>query len=370
MYQTIIRDPGGDGLIRIYPDLNGQYNAVVNGSILIVPPGTTAFITINGKLFRSYKPGTYEIFTGVDPFFVRLRNIMTNGDSGTSVSVFFISTERSKFLKLGTGEFPFKERRFQLTMKALASCTLSFSIKDPLKALKRLIGSYNTDFLEDDIEMSIDQLVLSPIKEALSREIGKYDLVEFNSHLSQIGNVVMPAIRSGLREYGLNLEQFRINEINITNDELSRLYTLEKDYADGKTRTDLELDNLHRVWNGNINNRTLSEIITGIPSRGQLTSGGNCSNLGGNSGGMMPTMMQMMILSQILPALREPLSNMVQHTDMFRNNSSDAQRNTSSADSPPSMPNRYKRCPSCNGNVFRNKDVCPICGYRFNERSE
>lgn len=103
MYQSIIRDPGGTGLIRIQPDVCGQYSAIVNGSILIVPPGTTAFVAINGTLSQPYGPGRYEIFTGVDPFFVRLRNILTRGDAGTTVSVFFVSTERAKFIKLGTG---------------------------------------------------------------------------------------------------------------------------------------------------------------------------------------------------------------------------------------------------------------------------
>lgn len=103
MYQSIIRDPGGSGLIRIQPDVCGQHAAVVNGSILIVPPGTTAFVAINGVLSRPYGPGRYEIFTGVDPFFVRLRSLLTRGDPGTAVSVFFVSTERSRFVRLGTG---------------------------------------------------------------------------------------------------------------------------------------------------------------------------------------------------------------------------------------------------------------------------
>ena len=38
MYQSIIRDPGGNGLIRIQPGVCGQYSAIVNGSILIVHP--------------------------------------------------------------------------------------------------------------------------------------------------------------------------------------------------------------------------------------------------------------------------------------------------------------------------------------------
>ena len=365
MYQSIIRDPGGTGLIRIQPDVCGQYSAIVNGSILIVPPGTTAFVAINGTLSRPYGPGRYEIFTGVDPFFVRLRNILTRGDAGTTVSVFFVSTERTKFVKLGTGEFPFREHRFRLTMKALASCNLSFSVSDPLKILTKLVGSYSSTFSEEDIDPCIEQMVIAPIREAISREISKLEITEFNSRLSHIGSMATATIRSGLSEYGIKMERFDLVAINIPDSEINRLYSLEQEYAGGKTRTDLELDNLQRVWNGNVNNRTLSEMMTGIPSRGQAPSGGAAANPGGNAGGMASMMMQMMMLSQMLPALREPLADMTRHTDMFSGATSDAQGSTSSADAPPPIPGRYKRCPSCNGNVMRGNSVCPICGYRF-----
>ena len=364
MYQSIIRDPGGNGLIRIQPDVCGQHSAIVNGSILIVPPGTTAFVAINGSLSRPYGPGRYEIFTGVDPFFVRLRNVLTRGDAGTTVSVFFISTERAKFIKLGTGEFPFREYRFRLTMKALASCNLSFSISDPLKVLTKLVGGYSSAFSDEDIEPCIEQMVLAPTREAVSREISKLDVTEFNSKLSHIGNMAAATIEAGLCEYGIKLERFELVAINIPDSEIQRLYSLEQEYAGGKTRTDLELDNLQRVWKGNVNNRTLSEMMTRIPSRGQTFSGG-VGNHGGNASGMAPMMMEMMMLTQMLPTLREPLAEITRHTDMFGGASSDSQGSTSSAEAPPPMPDRHKCCPSCNGNVMRSNSICPICGYRF-----
>ena len=169
MYQSVIRDPGGNGLIRIQPDVCGPYSAIVNGSLLIVPPGTTAFVAINGLLSQPYGPGRYEVFTGVDPFFVRLRNIMTRGDSATSVSVFFISTEKTTFIRLGTGEFPFREHRFNITMKALASCNIAISVLDPLTILQKLVGSYshtgchNIFYLPESMQSIIKILHQSPI---------------------------------------------------------------------------------------------------------------------------------------------------------------------------------------------------------------
>ena len=370
MYQSVIRDPGGNGLIRIQPDVCGQFSAITNGSILIVPPGTTAFVAINGNLSRPYGPGRYEIFTGVDPFFVRFRNILTHGDSGTSVSVFFVSTEKTKFIKLGTGEFPFCEHRFAITMKALASCNLAVSILDPLRVLEKLVGSYSSNFSEEDIDPCIDQILLAPVREAISKEISSLDIAMFNANLSLIGSKATATVKAGLREYGLKLERFDVVAINITDSEIQRLYTLEQEYANGKTRTDLELDNLKRVWNGNINNRTIGEMMTGIPSRGQANTGGNAGGGNAGSGEMGAMMMQMLMLSQMIPALREPFSEMTRHTDLFGGNSSDSQSNTSSADAPPPMPGRYKSCPSCNGSVSRNNTVCPICGYSFSERND
>ena len=234
MYQSIIRDPGGNGLIRIQPGVCGQYSAIVNGSILIVPPGTIAFVAINGTLSRPYGPGRYEIFTGVDPFFVRLRNILTHGDTGTTVSVFFVSTEKTKFVKLGTGEFPFREHRFRLTMKALASCNLSFSISDPLKVLTKLVGSYSSAFSDEDIDPCMEQMVLAPIREAISREISKLDVTEFNTRLSHIGNMAVTTIRPGLSECGIKLERFDLVAINVPNSEIQRLYSLSRSMLAGK----------------------------------------------------------------------------------------------------------------------------------------
>lgn len=365
MYQTVIRDPGGNSLIRIYPDVCGTHNAVVNGSVLIVPAGTTAFIVINGQLSRPYGPGRYEIFTGVDPFFVRFRNLMTRGDAGISVSVFFISTDKCKFMTMGTGEIPFLEHRFNITMKALASCNLTISIGNPLRVLTKMIGSYASAFSEDDIEPCIEQLVLMPIREALSKELSKLNITEFNSNLKRIGNAAYGAIRNGISEYGFNLSRFNLSAINIPEMEMKRLNELEQEYAAGKAKTDLELDHLRRIWNGNIDNRTMSEMMTGMPARSSGIGSASINHGSGGGGGMAPMMLQMMMMSQLLPNLREPLANMSGHTDLFRNESQGGHESTSSADAPPPMPTRNRRCPSCNGSILRTVRICPICGYRF-----
>ena len=362
MYQSIIRDPGGDGLIRIQPDLCSSSSSVVNGSILLVPPDTVALVAINGLFSPAYGPGRHEIFTGEHPFFVRLRHILKHGDPGISVSVFYISTERSCLMRLGTGEFPFREHRFQLTMKALASCGLAFSIEDPRKVLQKLVGSYRSSFSEEDLQPCLEQLVLTPVRETLSRQIPGWDVAEFNSHLTQMGSAAKAGIQAGLSEYGIRLDRFELLSIHIPDAEMQRLYALEQEYAGGKTRTDLELDHLQRIWKGQLDQRTLSEVLTGIPSRGQPPAAGNVACGGGNSG-EAGSLMQMMLLAQMFPALRESLQEMAQHTDLFGGDHHTPQ--DSPAGAPPPVSDQYKRCPSCHGTVPRSQAVCPFCGYRF-----
>ena len=51
--------------------------------------------------------------------------------------------------------------------------------------------------------------------------------------------------------------------VNIPDGEIQRLYELEQNYAASKSRTDLELDQIKRVWDGNVDRRTIAEMLRG-----------------------------------------------------------------------------------------------------------
>lgn len=339
MYQSVIRDPGGDSLIRVLTVPCGPGRAVVNGSLLIVPPGTVAYTAVNGMLSRPYGPGRYELFTGTDPFFVRLRHLMTRGDAGVTVSVFFLSTEKHRFLQLGTGELPLREQRFQITLKAFAACALVVSIAEPLRVLQRLVGSYSSGFSEEDLEPCLQQLMLTPVREALSQELSRFDVTQMNSQLQRLGDRVSAPVRAAFADYGLRLERLQITAVNIPDDEIQRLYALEQDYAAGKTRTDLELDQIKRVWSGDVDRRTIAEMLRGG---------------GGGSGGT--PMLQMMAMMQMMPALREQVQDMLRHSGP-----------TGGAEQtpPPPLPPRTRRCPACGAVLTGNAHICPRCGRRI-----
>lgn len=300
MYISVIRrDTGDNSLISCKADLCGKGRAVVDGSILIVGPGDVAYVDCNGELSPPFSPGRYELLgTGVkSPFHYRLRHILTNSDPGTSLNVYFISS-RTKFYRLGTGALMFTKRvgeNFNFTMKAMAACSLSLSVADPLKLIKKLVGTY-TSFGEEDVEACYNHVILTTIREVLSREINKLNVTEFNSHLTDISSQSEPTIRKELEIYSLRLESFKVNSINIPDDERQKLWDIERKYVD----TDVELRNLRQIWGNDVRKRTLAEAMTGIPSRGQALPAGN--------GGVSP-FTQMAMFGQAM--------NMAQRSGMF-----------------------------------------------------
>ena len=313
MYRRVLRDPGGSSLIRILPDICDERTAIVDGSILLVPAGTTDYLSYNGILSPPYPPGRHELATGIDPFFVRLKNIMSRGDTGTSLSVFFISTHKSHFMKLGSGELPFSEKRFHITMKAYAAIDLSISISNSLKFLQKLVGAYNEAFTEDDIEPCLHQLVMLPLREALSKTLSTLSVTEFNSNLAKISNDVLNRVRQSFTAFGINLERFHVSQINVPEEEIRRLYELEEKLAGGRVQIDLESDHLKRIWGNDLNKRTLTELLTGIPSRGpgNTGTGGDGANTYGNNG-VSSDIMRMAMLQQLLPQLRGMFDDILQ----------------------------------------------------------
>lgn len=377
MYQSVIRDPGGDRLVRIVPDF-----VCVDGSVLIVPADTVAFFICNGIVSEPYSPGRYTLNTGVGPFFVRLRNIMTNGDPAISVSVFFVATRRETCLSLGTGEIVFNERRFQLSMKAKASASIRYRISDPGTFLQRLVGRYSSQFHEEDLDPSLQAMTAAPVREQLGRYLSQISISEFNNNLTRIGNNLTASLRPVLAEYGMQLREISVVGINISDAEMARLQELEREHAQGRVQTDVEKYNLEQVY-GTIDRRTMVETLTGVP-RGQTRSGQTTpppqGGMGGMAGMMAALPVQMALATQMAAAMRPPVEEMTRQSSLFGPREpeprEDGHQDPSPAgvtgaaarrvvNTPPPLPGRTTVCAQCGARVGGHPEYCPVCQCRM-----
>lgn len=287
---------------------------------------------------------------------------MTCGDPAVSVAAYYISTERRKLLTMGTGELIFRETRFQTTLKALASVGVTVWISDAKRFLSRLVGSYSSSFAEEeDLEPCMRQLMLAPVREALSRALKTVEETAFNDNLARIAAEAKPAAAAAFAQFGLGLEQFRILGIHIPDAELNKIANLERQRAEGTIRTENEYEHLQKIWGGKIGDRTLAEALTGIPSRGYPAS----NQPSGGAGGAMTPMMQMAMMMQMLPQIQQFASENF-HTDLFggaQSGANGAQSRTSSAEAAPGGRSRaVRRCPVCNSELPQGARVCPVCG--------
>ena len=358
-YQSIIRDPGGNWPVRMVSD-----QRVVNGSILIVPANTVAIVSINGIESDPYYPGRHDIYTGVDPFFVRFRNLMTHGDPGITCQVFYVNTVQELCEQGGTGNIVFQEKRYQLSMSAKAAYTIRYVITNPKQYISKLVGMHNNSFDNEDIQPKMKSMILPAIKGAVADSLANGDIYSIQSNLSGVGSDAYARLSNELQSYGITLKAIAITSIQIPETELKRRKELEDKEAKGYLNTRIERNNINEIY-GDVDNRTRVEVLTG-GLRGPATPVAGRAGVGGMAGAMtaLPWQIAMakMAMDQMngLNSMGTANSNTSTTTSQSSSNTEGVRRRV-----PPPVPVRPKLCLGC-GRALDSTDMfCKYCGNRL-----
>lgn len=334
MFQSVITSPDGNGFCKIW---SGE--AVVNGSLLIVPADSVAFFVINGEVSEAYTPGRHVINTGLSPFFVRFRNLMTAGNPGIECQVFFINTVMENLFQDGTGDIIFLENRYKTSMDARAAYTMRFVISDPRVFLGRLIGMHNMAYDDESVKMALQSMISPRVKDSISSSISNNTVHNIQSNLTVISSQIRSALVSEMSLYGISVRALSITSINVSKESMERLVKKEEKEAAGRIDTDLEKYNLHEVY-GNIDNRTRAEMLTGAvrgPAKVTVTNRNPVTGLA------------------LLPWEIAMVKTAVKHMNNNEMNSND---------DPPTLPPRTKSCKACNNKIDINDTFCRYCGHR------
>lgn len=364
-YQSIVRCPDGNATVKIISS-----TSIVNGSILLVPANTVAIVCINGIESEPYYPGRHEIDTGVDPFFVRFRNIMTQGDPGITCQIFFVNIVQELCEQGGTGNMIFEEHRFKISMSAKAAFTMRYVITNPKKFISKLVGMHNNSFESEDIQPAITSMILPAIKEAVISSVSNGTIHNIQNNLTGVGNDAYSRLSGELLNYGISLKAIAITAINIPDSDLRRLNELEERNARGRLNTDLEVDNIERVY-GNVNNRTMAELLTGSV-RGPANPMAGRNGVGGMAGAMTALPWQIAMAKMAMDQMNGSMPNPLNNTSGAGNTSTSvtATQTNSNAQGdsrrvPPPIPVRPKLCPNCKKALDASDMFCKYCGGRL-----
>lgn len=364
----IIRDPGGDSIVRIV-----TLPFVADGSLLLVPAGSVAFFVCNGAVSEPYPQGRWELNTGVSPFFIKFRNLMTHGDPGMTVSVFYVSTHREHFYRTGTGEILFREKRFRQTMRAMAAISLRYRIASPLRFLYALVGAESDSFSQENLDPAFRSLLLMPVTEKLSGYLSeREELFRMQSELSQVGASMTAVLRPVLSGFGIELAQFSVESLTIPETELSRLQRMEDDLAEGTVQTAKEKHYIDEIYGGDLGLRTMVEVLTGTPRGPQwpgTSAGGGAPN--GTMGGMLGMMMQLAALRES-GVLQNPISGLRDPGSLFGDGNRPSRRTGPGhfgQDAPEADENApgVRYCPHCGAPVDPAARVCLFCSSSLDE---
>ena len=166
-------------------------------------------------------------------------------------------------MTFGTGDFTFHENRFNLTMQARSAGSAVIRISDPERVVRSILGISRTSVSEDDIEPFFKHAVISQTKQILSKTVSGYAVSDFNTVLENISSAVQAKVSASLKDFGIFLKSIQIESINVDPEDKKSLSNLENSYAEGILNNDIQLDNLNRVWRGNLEMKMVGDSLTG-----------------------------------------------------------------------------------------------------------
>ncbi|MDD3137591.1 MAG: SPFH domain-containing protein [Lachnospiraceae bacterium] len=215
-FEVIESEQGNDVLVWKHPKMN--FN---NGSKLIVGPAQKAIVIIDGKESNVYNEGSYQIKTGNEPFASGIVNYLLGGEAYCRCAVYFFNMKVSPMLHWDTPEaVTVQYDNSRVLLRLNASGTYSVRIKNPRQFFKK-IANIAEDFATSSIESQMNDNIMADIKTVLSKVIvnKQKTFLEISSYLRLISDILREEFLDEFEKYGLLLENFNINDINVVEDE-------------------------------------------------------------------------------------------------------------------------------------------------------
>lgn len=217
-FTDVIKNSGrGELLLWRQPEEDFNTN-----STLIVMPGEEAVFVNGGNIEQVFSSGTYKLNTNNYPFISRLRNAFSGGISTFNCVVYFVRKAVSMEIYWGT-DSPVQVRDpiFQIACDVRARGSYKVSVEDSAKFLTKLIGNNIFVATQEDLTDYFRSQFLMHIKSNLAKAIKNSgeELIGINAQQDVIAAELSKIIESIFDEYGIYLQSFSIESIDVVNNE-------------------------------------------------------------------------------------------------------------------------------------------------------
>lgn len=209
----------GQGNLLIWRQKEEDFNT---NSTLIVMPGEEAIFVNGGQIEQVFSNGTYKLSTNNYPFISRLRNSISGGISTFNCVVYFVRTATSMEIYWGTNSpIQVRDPIFNIMCDVRARGSYKINIGDSAKFLTKLIGNNISFKTQAELTTFFRSEFMMHIKSKLAEAIktSGEELIGINSRQAEIAAAVTKIIASIFDDYGINLQTFSIESIDVVDNE-------------------------------------------------------------------------------------------------------------------------------------------------------
>lgn len=210
----------GDNSTFIWKHPKEDFNSLTQ---LIVHESQEAVFFMNGQALDLFGPGRHTLETQNIPLIGKALNKATGGETPFHCEVYFINKTVQMGIKWGTdSKVRFLDPNLGIPFEIGASGEMNLTVSDSRKLLVKLVGTMNGIAWEDrgsgftkSLQNSFRPLISTAVKTHLGSSIKaqNINLLEIDSNLEILSEVLRKNITPGFEEYGLTIPQFYISNV-------------------------------------------------------------------------------------------------------------------------------------------------------------
>lgn len=217
-------------------------------STLIVNPSEVAVFLKDGNIAGILPPGKHVLSTSNYPFLSRIKNMFSGGVSTYNCKIFFIKKAVSTEMLWGLySPIQVRDPKMNVFTEVTARGSCQIHVDNPEVFLTKIVG-FNRSFNENEVNDYFLNQISSYIRTQIAKVImnSKVEILGIMSRQDEIAKLIKPLISKVFDDYGLGLDSFSIETLDILDNEFRN--KVENSYANVTvTKQDIIAERIKRI---------------------------------------------------------------------------------------------------------------------------
>jgi len=230
-------NPSSELLVWKWPQ---NLDEIKNNSSLIIDPSMASIFIHNGKIESiQEEAGKWSLETDNTPFLSSIKNIMSGFETHDKAQIYFVKTNKITNQKWGTpNSITYVDPIYDFPVELRAFGNFTFKISDLENFWTNYVAN-QSEVLTDDIRMIIIDRIAQTIASLFAKKKISYN--EVDAYTVDIAKELLENTKEDFSKLGLELTDFRIEDINFTDKTQS--------FIDKITDKSADVAAIKKTWN-------------------------------------------------------------------------------------------------------------------------